>query len=176
MLRVHLTQNWFVPSDRAADRALWLIASPRAFARLSLDAQIPDGTTTLNIRHPFDANGVAQDMLSAVNEHLVRKGLLLKRGGIADATIITAPNSTKNLEVELDPEMHQKEEGSRWHFDTRVHIAVDAGSGLVHTVTTMAANESDVEHIADLLHGEEQHMWAKSGYRGAQARADRDDL
>ncbi len=45
-----------------------------------------------------------------------------------------------------------------WHFGMKAHIAVDADSGLVHTVTTTAANESDVEQIADLLHGKEQHV------------------
>ncbi|KAB2872566.1 MAG: transposase, partial [Burkholderiaceae bacterium] len=54
--------------------------------------------------------------------------------------------------------------------------AVDAHSGRLHTVITTAANESDVEQIADLLHGKEQHVWADSGYRGAQARVDREDL
>ena len=32
-------------------------------------------------------------------------------------------------------------------------LATDAHSGMVHTVTTGAANEADVEQIADLLHG-----------------------
>jgi len=45
----------------------------------------------------------------------------------------------------------------------KAHIAVDADSGLVHTVTTTAANEADVEQIADLLHGKEKHVWADSG-------------
>ena len=49
-------------------------------------------------------------------------------------------------------------------------------AGLVHTVTTTAANEADVEQIADLLHGKEEQVWADSGYRGAQSRVDRDDL
>jgi len=60
---------------------------------------------------------------------------------------------------------------------TIVHaVAVDADSGLVHTVTTTAANEADVEQVADLLHGKEQHVWADSGYRGAQTRVDREGL
>ena len=47
-------------------------------------------------------------------------------------------------------------------------------SGLVHTVTTTAANEADVEQVADLLHGKEQQVWADSGYRRAQSRVQRD--
>ncbi len=58
----------------------------------------------------------------------------------------------------------------------KAHIGVDAESGLVHTVTTTAANESDVEQVADLLHGKEEQVWADSGYRGAQARVQRENL
>ena len=57
-----------------------------------------------------------------------------------------------------------------WHFGMKAHIGVDADSGLVHTVTTTAANEADVEQVGDLLHGKEDVVWADSGYRGAQSR------
>ena len=72
--------------------------------------------------------------------------------------------------------MHQIKKGNQWPFGTKAHIAVDADSGLVHTVTTTAANETDVAQIADLLHGKEQQVWADSGYRGARTRVDREDL
>ena len=156
MLRVHLMQNWFALSDPAMEEALYEIASLRAFAHLSLGEPIPDETTILNFRHLLEANDLADDILKAVNAHLARKGLLLKRGSIVDATIIAAPSSTKNAEGERDPEMHQTKKGNQWHFGMKAHIAVDADSGLVHTVTTTAANEADVEQIADLLHGKEQ--------------------
>jgi IS5 family transposase len=58
----------------------------------------------------------------------------------------------------------------------KAHIGVDAHGGLVHTVTTTAANEADVEQVADLLHGKERHVWADSGYRGAASRVDRADV
>src|SRR5678810_615212 len=125
MLRVHLMQNWFALSDPAMEEALYEIASLRAFGRLSLGEPIPDETTILNFRHLLEAN------------------------------IIAASSSTKNAEGERDPEMHQTKKGNQWHFGMKAHIAVDADSGLVHTVTTTAANEADVEQIADLLHGKE---------------------
>lgn len=174
MLRVHLMQNWFALSDPAMEEALYEIASLRTFAELDL-AAIPDETTILNFRHLLEANDLAEDILKTVNAHLARKGLLLKRGSIVDATIIAAPSSTKNAEGGRDPEMHQTRKGKQWHFGMKAHIAVDADSGLVHTVTTTAANESDVEQIGDLLHGKEQDVWADSGYRGAQRRVTRDD-
>jgi IS5 family transposase len=46
----------------------------------------------------LEANDLADDMLKVVNALLARKGLLLKRGSIVDATIIAAPSSTKNAD------------------------------------------------------------------------------
>lgn len=176
MLRVHLMQNWFALSDPAMEEALYEIASLRSFAQLSLNEAIPDETTILNFRHLLEESDLAEDILKAVNAHLSRKGLLLKRGSIVDATIIAAPSSTKNAEGKRDPDMHQTKKGEQWFFGMKAHIGVDADSGLVHTVTTTAANESDVEQVADLLHGKEEHVWGDSGYRGAQARVNREEL
>lgn len=176
MLRVHLMQNWFALSDPAMEEALYEIASLRSFARLSLNEPIPDETTILNFRHLLEANDLAEDILKSINALLARKGLLLKQGSIVDATIIAAPSSTKNAEGERDPEMHQTKKGNQWFFGMKAHIGVDADSGLVHTVITTAANEADVEQVADLLHGKEEHVWADSGYRGAPSRVDRDHL
>ncbi|EJL78562.1 MULTISPECIES: IS5 family transposase [Variovorax] len=173
MLRVHLMQNWFALSDPAMEEALYEIASLRTFAGLGLEA-IPDETTILNFRHLLEASDLAEDIFKQVNAHLARKGLLLKRGSIVDATIIAAPSSTKNESGERDPEMHQTKKGNQWHFGMKAHIGVDADSGLVHTVTTTAANEADVEQVDDLLHGKEDTVWADSGYRGAQSRVKRD--
>jgi len=176
ILRVHLMQNWFALSDPAMEEALYEIASLRAFARLSLGEAIPDETTILNFRHLLEANDLGEDILKLVNAHLARKGLLLKKGSIVDATIIAAPSSTKNSTGERDPEMHQTKKGNQWHFGMKAHIAVDAESGLVHTVITTPANEADVEQITDLLHGKEEQVWADSGYRGAAKRVKRDDV
>lgn len=173
MLRVHLMQNWFALSDPAMEEALYEIASLRSFAGLGLEA-IPDETTILNFRHLLEASDLAEDIFKQVNAHLARKGLLLKRGSIVDATIIAAPSSTKNESGERDPEMHQTKKGNQWHFGMKAHIGVDVDSGLVHTVTTTAANEADVEQVGDLLHGKEDAVWADSGYRGAQARVTHD--
>ena len=176
MLRVHLMQNWFALSDPAMEEALYEIASLRSFAALKLSEPIPDETTILNFRHMLEEYDLAEDILKQVNAHLVRKGLLLKRGSIVDATIIAAPSSTKNAKGERDPEMHQTKKGNQWHFGMKAHIGVDADSGLVHTVTTTPANKADVQQVTDLLHGKEKFVYADSGYRGAQSRVERDGL
>jgi IS5 family transposase len=176
MLRIHLMQNWFGLSDPAMEEALYEIGSMRAFAKLSLTRAIPDETTILNFRRRIEENDLAEDIFKLVNRHLTHKGLMLKRGTIVDATIIPAPSSTKNAERERDPEMHQTKKGEQWYFGMKAHIGVDADSGLVHTVTTTAANEADVSQVADLLHGKEDVVHADAGYTGAEEYVDRKDL
>ncbi|MEQ1440795.1 IS5 family transposase, partial [Fontimonas sp. SYSU GA230001] len=175
MLRVHLMQNWFSLSDPAMEEALYEIASMRQFADVSLD-RIPDETTILNFRHLLEANDLAPEILRRVNAHLTRKGLLLRKGSIVDATIIAAPSSTKNAEGERDPEMHQTKKGNQWYFGMKAHIGADVDSGLVHTVVTTPANEADIEVVDELLHGKEAFVHADAGYTGADKRVMRKKL
>ena len=176
MLRVHLMQNWFTLSDPAMEEALIENMPMRRFAGLSMTQPTPDETTILNFRHLLEENDIAPEILRSVNAHLSRKGLMLKRGSIVDATIIAAPSSTKNASGERDPEMHQTKKGNQWHFGMKAHIGADVDSGLVHTVTTTAANEADVEQIEELLHGKEEVVHADCGYAGAQTRVTRTNL
>jgi transposase, IS5 family len=176
MLRIHLLQNWYALSDPAMEEALYETTPLRVFAKLSLNGAIPDETTILNFRRLLEDNELAPEILARVNTYLSRKKLLLKRGSIVDATIIAAPSSTKNAEGERDPEMHQTKKGNQWHFGMKAHIGVDADSGLVHTVTTTAANEADVEVVDELLHGKEEVVYADAGYTGADKRVVRKKL
>lgn len=176
MLRVHLMQNWFGLSDPAMEEALYEVGSMRAFAGLSLAEPIPDETTILNFRRLLETQELAGEIFGRVSAHLSRQGLMLKRGSIVDATIIAAPSSTKNAEGERDPEMSQTKKGNNWHFGMKAHIAVDADSGLVHTVTTTPAHEADVAQIQDLLHGREEVVYADAGYTGAAQRLPRRKL
>jgi transposase, IS5 family len=158
------------------EEALYEIASLRQFAGLSLTDAIPDETTILNFRHLLEANDLSPEILRRVNAHLTRKGLLLRRGSIVDATIISAPSSTKNADGERDPEMHQTQKGNQWYFGMKAHIGVDADSGLVHTVVSTAANEADVEVADELLHGKEEVVYADNGYQNADKRYARKNL
>ncbi|MEO8741708.1 MAG: IS5 family transposase, partial [Lysobacteraceae bacterium] len=175
MLRVHLMQNWFGLSDPAMEETLYEISSMRKFARLTLQA-IPDETTILNFRRLIETNELAPMLLDRVNALLTRKGLLLKRGSIVDATIIAAPSSTKNADSKRDPEMHQTKKGNQWYFGMKAHIGVDTDSGLVHTVVTTPANEADIEVVDELLHGKETTAHADAGYTGADQRVVRKKL
>ena len=171
MLRIHFMQQWFSLSDPAMEEALYDIASMRRFAGLSLArGSVPDETTILNFRHLLEKHRLAEQLLAQVNTLLSERGLLLRQGTIVDATIISAPSSTKNQSGARDPEMHQTKKGNEWHFGMKAHIGVDADSGLVHTVTGTPANAHDITQAHALLHGQESEVFGDSGYTGVEKR------
>ena len=163
MLRTHLMQNWFGFSDPAMEEALYEITPLRQFARLRMSA-IPDETTLLNFRHLLEKHDLAPKILEAVNADLTRKGLLLRRGTMVDATIIAAPSSTKNADNARDPEMHQTKKGNQWYFGMKVHVGADVNSGLVHTVSVTPANVSDINQLPHLVREDDRAVFGDKGY------------
>ncbi len=146
MLRTYLLQQWFGLADEAVEDALYDSQSMREFVGLDLAVEaVPDATTLLKFRR-------------------------LREGTLIDATIIEAPPSTKNAEKARDPEMHSTKKGNEWHFGMKAHTGVDADSGLVHSLHTTAANESDVAHAHEVLHGQEAMACADAGYTGVAKR------
>ena len=171
MLRVHLLQQWFGLSDPAMEEALHDVPLYREFAGLEGPMRrLPDESTILRFRHLLEKHDLGDAILATVNVILQRHGLMLKAGTVVDATLISAPSSTKNDSGERDPEMHQTKKGNQWYFGMKAHVGTDAESGLVHTVIGTAANVNDVTRGHDLLHGEEDVVFADAGYQGAMKR------
>jgi transposase, IS5 family len=171
MLRMYVVQHCFALSDEGTEDAVYDSQSIRRFVGIDLAHEdAPDKTTVLHFRHLLEAHGLTRCVFATINAHLAAKGLLLREGTIVDATIISAPSSTKNERKERDPEMHQTRKGKTWHFGMKAHVGVDAQSGLVHTVIGTPANVSDVTKAHELLHGEESMAFGDAGYRGVEKR------
>ncbi|WP_444926027.1 IS5 family transposase [Microbulbifer sp. TRSA002] len=170
MLRIHCMQLFYNLGDPAMEDSLYEIESMRSFAGLTLSNPIPDETTILNFRHLLEFNQLGAALFDEINKHLAENGMVLREGTIVDATIISAPTSTKNKKKERDPEMHQTKKGNQWHFGMKMHIGVDDVLGVIHSIDTTAANSHDVTTTERVLHGEEKRIWGDSGYIGAEKR------
>jgi IS5 family transposase len=171
MLRIHLLQQFFGHSDPAMEEALHDIPMYREFAHLDAGVtRLPDESTILRFRHPLEEHELGQQILATVNAQLIYPGQMLKTGTVVDATLISAPSSTKNDKGERDPEMHQIKKVKQWHFGMKAQIGVDADACLVHPVTTTAANAHDITQAAALLRDQEEVVFSDSGYRGVHKR------
>lgn len=170
MLRVYFVQHWFNLSDPAVEEALYDSRALRAFAGIDLGREAaPDETTVCKFRHLLERESLGEQIFALVNAHLTASGLALARGTIVDATIISAPSSTKNKAKARDPEMHQTRKGKQWYFGMKAHLGIDSKLKLIHSVVATAANVHDSRILPDLLHGAETRVWGDSAYTGQTA-------
>ncbi|MBL6752278.1 MAG: IS5 family transposase [Nevskia sp.] len=170
MLRIHFLQAWFNLSDPAVEEALYDSEAMRRFVGIDLGQErAPDETTICKFRHLLERNRLGKKVFATVNEHLKANGLRLSTGTIVDATIISAPSSTKNRQGQRDPEMHQTKKGNQWFFGMKAHIGVDSRSKLIHSVEATAANVHDATVLPDLLHRNETRVYGDQAYRGQKA-------
>ena len=63
--------------------------------------------------------------------------------------------------------MHQTKKGNQWHFGMKAHIGVDSETGIVHSLSTTAANVHDVTEAHGLLHGGETQVWCRRWVSGS---------
>lgn len=170
MLRMYLVSNWFNLSDPQTEDMLNENMAVRNYVGLSGDA--PDETTLCKFRNLLETNGLTEKFFQHLHEILVRNKVLLKEGTIVDASFIEAPNSIKNKDKQPNPHMRNGKKGKKHFFGIKVHIGADKDSGLVHSVATTPANESDLANMHKVLHGEEKAVWGDSGYVGAERRVE----
>ena len=167
MLRVLCLHQWFNLSDPAVEEALYDSRAMRQFGGIDLGREpVPDATTICKFRHLLEAHQLGAQLFARIGEYLTKQGLQVNRGTIVDATIISAPSSTKNQTKERDPEMHQTKKGNQWYFGMKAHIGVDSQTNVIHSVAATAANVHDSQVLPELLHGQETRVWGDSAYSG----------
>ena len=173
MLRMYLLQIWFDLSDPATEDAVYDSYAMRKFTGIDfMKESVPDETTLCKFRHLLEVNGLNKLFFEAINRVMVQSGHMMKGGTIVDATIIDAPSSAKNTEKARDPEMHQTRKGNVWCFSMKCHVDVDAGSGLVHTITVTSANKHNITETANLIREDDEAVYGDSGYLGVQKRSE----
>lgn len=171
MLRIYFLQNWFNLSDPAVEESLYDVISMRDFVGIDLGREpAPDETTILRFRHLLEKHDLGKRLFEEVGRHLQAQGLKVSTGTIVDATIISAPSSTKNKTGKRDPEMRQTRKGNQWYFGMKAHIGTDSKTKLIHSVSVTGANVHDSQQLPHLLHGHERRVYGDSAYTG-QTRA-----
>lgn len=167
MLRIYCLQHWFNLSEPAAEEAIYDSRAMRNFVGIDLGNEpAPDETTICKFRHLMEKNNPGDHFFPLVNEYLHENGIKISRGTIVDASIISAPSSTKNKEKKRDPEMHQTRKGNQWYFGRKAHIGVDSKTKLIHSIVVTPANVHDSSVLGDLLHGDETRLGGDSAYAG----------
>ena len=171
MLRMYLLQCWFNLSDEGVEDAIYDSYAMRKFVGVDFfEEDAPDATTLLKFRRLLEKNNLNKAFFEAINRVMEKSGHIMRGGSIVDATIISAPSSTKNAEKQRDPEMHQTKKGNEWKFGMKCHVGVDAWTGIVHTVEVTPANTHDITVTSKLIRPDDEVVYGDSGYIGIQKR------
>ena len=166
MLRIYFLQQWFNLSDPGVEEALYDSRAMRQFVGIDLGREpAPDETTVCKFRHLLEREQLGKALFAEVNAHLHRQGVKVSTGTIVDASIISAPTSTRNKEQQRDPQMGSSKKGDQWYFGMKAHIGVDSRNKLIHSVVVSGANMHDSRALPYLLHGRERRVWGDTAYR-----------
>ena len=168
LLRMLLVQAWLNLSDEGCEDACYDSLAVRDF--VGCWDGVPDATTLAGFRHLVEREGLDRAIFGAVVSRLEASGLMMHGGSVIDATIVSAPSSTKNRSGERDPEMHQVRKGNQWHHGMKCHSGEDAGTGYVHSCAFTAANVPDVVEAHNLVRDDDRFCYADAGYRGVARR------
>jgi IS5 family transposase len=171
MLRMYFLQIWFTLSDESVEDSIYDSYAMRTFMGINFfESQAPDATTLLKFRKLLVDNDIQIQLLYMVAELLEENGLLMRGGSVVDATIISAPTSTKNSTGKRDSEMHSTKKGGQYYFGAKAHISVDAGAGYVRDVETTAANVDDRDVVHDIIRHDDEVVYGDAGYIGVEKR------
>jgi len=172
LFRIELMRVWYGLSDGEVEEQVNDRLSFSRFAGLSLEDDVPDSTTVCRFRNTLVEAKLYDGLLNEINRQLEKRGVLVKKGAIVDASITDTPRrprGQKEHEVVEDRAEEEKPDianarlvekpqkgvdmEARWikkagktHFGYKRHTVTNQ-DGLVIAEETTPANESDMKHL-----------------------------
>ena len=177
MLKALYLASLYDLSDPALEEALIDRVSFRLFCGFPLDEATPDETTLCRFRNDCAAAGVLEAAFAEVSRQLDAKKLIVRKGTLLDATIVEASSRRPPLAAGSKPSLPQEpgasftRKGGKSYFGYRVHIAADAGSGLIRRLALTPAHVNESSVADALICGDEQAVYADRGYENKERRA-----
>lgn len=170
MLKVLLLQQWYNLSDPEAEEAIRDRLSFQRFLGLSTANPVPDETTICRFRNKLVENKLYEWLFEEVNKQLEKKGLIVKRGSIIDATLVKAHHRPAPPQEAKDPEASWTVKQGQPHYGYKAHAAVDQDSELIRRIEITPAHVHDSQVFKELVMGDEQGVYADKGYSGEDRR------
>ena len=178
MVKVLLLEQWYNLSDPQMEEALGDRISFRRFVGLGLQDETPDYSTISRFRTELSKRGLSEELFKELEAQLDKRGLILKEGTLMDATLVEAQvrrppvSAGRGAKSSTDPDADWSYtgRGSRTHFGYKVHLGVDAGTGLVRKAVLTPAKVYESEVADVLVSGDEQAVYGDRAYESNRRR------
>lgn len=177
-VKLLLLQQWYGLSDEGLEAAVDDRLSFWRFSGIPLDRPVPDHSSIWRFRQHLsvkDEAGVSlgERLLAAINKQLDRRGLVLKRGTLIDASIVKSvarpPKGPKSRDgvgevSPVDPDAGFTKKNGKTSFGYKAHVGVDEGSGLIRQAIMTTASIHDSQACDALIQGDEGAVYADKAY------------
>jgi IS5 family transposase len=180
MFKALLLQQWYRLSDAELEEALNDRLSFRRFLGLSLEAAAPDHTTLCRFRNRVAEAGLAEKLFLEFERQLERRGLLLKRGTMIDATLVATPyrpaaggageGEERQAPVDTDAALTARKGQRGTHYGYKTHAGVDVETRLIRRLRLTPANVNETVVADQLICGDERAIYADKAYAKRQRR------
>jgi len=183
-IKLLLLQQWYGLSDEGLEEVVDDRLSFRRFCGIPLDRPVPDHSSIWRFRQHLtekDAAGfsLGERLLAAINEQLDRRGLVLKRGTLIDASIVTSAARPPKGDAKdgvgevspVDPDAGFTKKNGKTFFGYKAHAGVDQGSGLIRQAIMTTASIHDSKAGDALIQGDEDAVCADKAYDDEARRA-----
>lgn len=175
MLKALLLQQCYGLSDADLEEAINDRVSFRKFLGLSLEAPSPDHTTLCRFRNRLVEEGLSEKLFAEFERQLEKRGLILKRGTMIDASLVETPFRPGSPEggrepVDGDAAMTARKGKRGTHYGYKVHVGVDQGSRLIRRLELTPANTNDTVPADQLVCGDEGAVYADKAYAKRERR------
>jgi IS5 family transposase len=176
MLKALYLASLYDLSDPGLEEALIDRVSFRLFCGFALDEATPDETTLCRFRNDCAAAGVLEAAFAEVNRQLDAQQLIVRKGTLLDATIVTAASRRPDIKAGSKPSLPQEpaasftRKGGRSYFGYRLHIGADQGSNLIRRLAMTPAHVNESVVADTLICGDEAAIYADKAYENRWRR------
>ena len=178
MVKALLLQQWYTLSDPQVEEALSDRLSFRRFVGLGLEDPTPDHSTLSRFRAALEAQGLSDRLFAVLTAQLEAQGLVLTQGTLLDATLVAAQvrrppfAAGAGAASATDPDATWTRTGRppRAHFGYKVHLEVDATTGVVRRAVLTPAHVAESEVADALVSGDERAVYGDRAYESAARR------
>jgi IS5 family transposase len=178
LLRCLLLGVWLGLGDPALEAQMRDRLSFRRFAGFSLADRTPDHATLWRFRQELAEGDLIARVFEEINRQLEARQLIVKRGTLIDASLVTArarppskpmpgkpkPGNPKPVRPSADPDARWGRKGHTSVFGYKVHIGVDQDHTLIRRMVLTDASVTDTERADDLICGDEKAAYGDQAY------------
>jgi transposase, IS5 family len=165
MLKALLLATWYDLSDVRLAEALEDRASFRRFCGFARAEEVPERTAFVRFRRLLVAQGLDKSLFEAVTRDLERKGAVVRKGTLIDATVIA---SASKGDKEAAWAKHNSRAAAHGY---KAHIAADKDTGIIREVETTPANEADVNVAASIIPDAPGEVYGDKAYDALSVEA-----